>query len=130
MACRGRWLGEGETLLRLQSSKDEDWAYSKHLPTHPSVHLIDIYYLSQLCWAVTIAPDGHEEALTGSWQRLDESPGAMSFISAEQDEKEDIKTHTDTRKLRSQKHVSGSEGTEPVSMIINIISLKKYVWRK
>lgn len=59
------------------------------------------------------------------WQRLDESPGAMSFISAEQDEKEDIKAHTDTRKLRSQKHVDGSEGTEPVSMIINIISLKK-----
>lgn len=49
----------------------------------------------------------------------------MSFISAEQDEKEDIKAQTDTRKLRSQKDVGGSEDMEPVSVIISIISLKK-----
>ena len=79
---------------------------------------------------MTITPDGHEEELARGWQRLDESPGAMSLISAEQDEKEDIKAHKDARKLRSEKDVEGSEGMKPMSKIISIISLKKYVWKK
>lgn len=49
----------------------------------------------------------------------------MSLISAEQDEKEDIKAQKDARKLRSEKDVDGSEGMKPMSKIISIISLKK-----
>lgn len=48
----------------------------------------------------------------------------MRLLSAGQDAKEDIKDQLDTRKLRSQKDIDRSEGLEPISMIISIISLK------
>lgn len=83
MACRGRWLGEKPCD---QSSKDEDWAYSKHLPTHPSVHLIDILLSITAVLGCDHHSDGHEERRQGAGRGL-MSPQGHGFISAEQDEK-------------------------------------------